>query len=1042
MSLASCWSRPDRTRSRVKKGQQAQKRLPPSSRLAIIRNEGDKDHVAVLSRLLKTLEENEVPGPQLFRLHKEFSKPLGEGSEGNVRCINIEGAAQYHKLDKRIRSKWPFELIAIKQHRKLRDGRQTRARRAVSAEPDRNNLAARFVAAECEVLALSPSLFRNHPNIVQLKGWGLCLDTIEDGECPCCGPLQVPLLVLERAEMNLSQFLRQHFSEPAEYRNLDLEQGIPNSLSVPSNYSRPSRYDPGMTTWDSLASWITVGEDRYEGVRQLCIDIGHGLEALHQNKFTHGDLKPENILMFRNGTNWTAKLCDFGCARGEINAPASGRQPQKQREPYHGTEGWLPPAHEADADHDFDGLRRCDIYVYGLVVWSCFYLEGEPPENPSLARAKSTGKRFQDRWKWFSPKRRRLNESINRVFECTLCPNKSERGPAPWRELQRGQQTITRAKNDPRGQSTTSRREEDSQVLPSSHQDSGNTRRYDLLPEQKMAYRRRRWWIRTCAAVENELNRTQEGIDDTSDSKFAKDLEEDPSNGANMEEDETATRVTSTVRHPDDDLFCNQPFETAIRREESQSLHRELLDVLGRLPAEHSFVDLYCLARFRSRIPLAWWQESGAHTNMVEIALRFTPEIDICTLSWLCKGPIGNFEVASLFPHFFARILSSKFRGHALDESARLDRFLLLFRSGARIEKEFSVSRWRSGCEPLSVLAWFLSECRPATHPVVIKEIYRRVYQAQTTEYMAASTLDYIRSPVGDSSPEQWSRLQRDLSLVGKNLPRVWAQIMNASPISPDTTTRAVENTPLLPSPSLPPGWKRHGDCRGNDNQQCFEDKYTHSFTLEQPRVSLMEIRQLKIGFLDPKIGGSCYLDLAHYITPGMSLGSSKTFDMNITNRFPIYDDVWFSEEWRTVPPRDDVLRKVKEITPFSTRISNLRFRDALTNSIRWSLRALVRAMTWLHLLGVLILCLGMLVVIHGLVFAVVLGKMEFPPGLIWVTVPVFLLFALAYLLIIVSLIHYYCAEDGYVGALGFYSLSTFVHDMIEAYSVVIGLSS
>ncbi|KAK8123946.1 Protein kinase-like domain protein [Apiospora kogelbergensis] len=155
-------------------------------------------------------------------------------------------------------------------------------------------------AARREILALAPSRFRGSPNIVQLKGWGLCLDTLED-KSPHPDAIEMSLLVLEGANCDLHAFLQGPYETS-------------NSLLL-----------------------------------GLCRDIGSGLAALHDKGFTHGDLKPKNVLIFQTFTGWTAKLCGFGCAwqkveddESDYSSPSSPKG-QRPRPKYIGTGGWKPP---------------------------------------------------------------------------------------------------------------------------------------------------------------------------------------------------------------------------------------------------------------------------------------------------------------------------------------------------------------------------------------------------------------------------------------------------------------------------------------------------------------------------------------------------------------------------------------------------------------------------------------------------------------------------------------------------------------------------
>ncbi|KAI3316639.1 hypothetical protein HD806DRAFT_527701 [Xylariaceae sp. AK1471] len=142
-------------------------RLERSSARVPPRNDGD---VEVLKRIVNTLRLRKVPGPQLFRARTEFKKKLGFGAEGNVRTTDQYVNEEIKSLElckvegsQIERPKW--NKFAIKRHgpHDINSGLKLK-----------NYLA----AAEAEIHTLS-KLLRGHPNIVQLRGWGLCLDTIE-----------------------------------------------------------------------------------------------------------------------------------------------------------------------------------------------------------------------------------------------------------------------------------------------------------------------------------------------------------------------------------------------------------------------------------------------------------------------------------------------------------------------------------------------------------------------------------------------------------------------------------------------------------------------------------------------------------------------------------------------------------------------------------------------------------------------------------------------------------------------------------------------
>lgn len=303
------------------------------------------DALGMMRDVLNKLWENRVPGPQLFRLASEFNSELGEGSQFKVTaaCTDFET-----KLQSTIRSSGILNIrpaladlrtCVVKRahlHPKSEIRRRYEARGSRENRDVVEEVQMQLHSAKTEIDKLCNVAYRKHANIVKLRGWGLCLDTFEG--LTSLGT-RIPLLVLERADCDLGQFLISH-----EYDNVT-----------------------------------------YDDLRHICWDIGRGLGALHFGNVTHGDMKPENILLFRtpaSSPKWVAKLCDFGNA---VTKPILENQEDSQ-EPgvtnptlfnYWGTGGWSPPEvirqdHQDVGILNFEQLKQCDIYVYGLVIWRIF----------------------------------------------------------------------------------------------------------------------------------------------------------------------------------------------------------------------------------------------------------------------------------------------------------------------------------------------------------------------------------------------------------------------------------------------------------------------------------------------------------------------------------------------------------------------------------------------------------------------------------------------------------------------------------------------
>lgn len=173
-----------------------------------------------------------------------------------------------------------------------------------------------------EITALCHPGLRDHRNIVDLLGWGT---STEDDQ-------QVPFLALEVAGNTLAGFLCESRDIPIALRH------------------------------------------------HISLDIGCGLDALHEIGLIHGDLKPENVLMFFEAEHWVAKLADFG---GGADTGQGGILEGR------GTVGWRAPELRQffdDGTHiDLSLLERIDSYSYGLLLWSMFLRDkGSAPCTESV----------------------------------------------------------------------------------------------------------------------------------------------------------------------------------------------------------------------------------------------------------------------------------------------------------------------------------------------------------------------------------------------------------------------------------------------------------------------------------------------------------------------------------------------------------------------------------------------------------------------------------------------------------------------------------
>ncbi|KAI4169486.1 MAG: hypothetical protein LQ348_007266, partial [Seirophora lacunosa] len=266
--------------------------------------------VSDLESLLDVLYTNQIPGPKLIRLQREFCNSLGHKGQGNVYSASAEFVAHTNALQdqnfdskvKRSALRWTECVVKHLRTDQKRDDVQH---------------AFREISRLCH-----PSL-RRHPNIVSLLSWGMSLDALEAVNP---GSPSTPLLILERAHCDLAQFIKSDQYETVSY----------------------------------------------EILCQLCLDVGQGLDAVHSTGIIHGDMKLENVLIFSGSsptsTPWTAKLCDFG------SAVPSSAPPQGSPRYFGSDTWLPPECYEKlllgqPLPHS---LVPCDMFAYGLVVWATF----------------------------------------------------------------------------------------------------------------------------------------------------------------------------------------------------------------------------------------------------------------------------------------------------------------------------------------------------------------------------------------------------------------------------------------------------------------------------------------------------------------------------------------------------------------------------------------------------------------------------------------------------------------------------------------------
>lgn len=102
--------------------------------------------------------------------------------------------------------------------------------------------------------------------------------------------------------------------------------------------------------------------------QKLCYDVGRGLSILHACGIVHGDLTHRNVLIYRSkvktpGLPFTAKLSDFG---GSVMDMAASNKHSLRMST------WPYGAPELGQSLTPEGIKRTDVYSFGILIWRTF----------------------------------------------------------------------------------------------------------------------------------------------------------------------------------------------------------------------------------------------------------------------------------------------------------------------------------------------------------------------------------------------------------------------------------------------------------------------------------------------------------------------------------------------------------------------------------------------------------------------------------------------------------------------------------------------
>ncbi|KAF6820927.1 hypothetical protein CPLU01_12618 [Colletotrichum plurivorum] len=307
------------------------------------------------------------------------------------------------------------------------------------------------------------------------------------------------------------------------------------------------------------------------------------------------------------------------------------------------------------------------------------------------------------------------------------------------------------------------------------------------------------------------------------------------------------------------------------------------------------------------------------------MALKSNVPVDKHTLAWLCAGPVGRAEATSLTgnPDTWRSIVE----WNMLNESEKLDRFLLLLQSGAPVEKTpylpfLRGHRWQEiPHDPVNtIFSGYIESCRPDIVDTVLNQIFMRLARARENQLITDSTFQYFfkehnnRLWPGDAfqvlrTDQENAAIEGFKAGISENGNTRLPPVATAEELDKAEQARTpqppTEFTRLLRSAVLPPGWTAVvNNLTKGASSTCYEDRFTSSATLTRPKISSVNMRQITVGFLQQKSseGLSCHVDLLACNRAKTDPEDLDELAHNLEERFPFYDDAWLASEWNTEP--------------------------------------------------------------------------------------------------------------------------------------------
>ena len=891
----------------------------------------------VLHSLLETLRHSKIPGPRLIRLRQEFNNRIGDGAQCDVFAASDDletllDESSSDPLDEHTeRSLRACRFVAVKQTKTV----------DYSGEPEDPSGSANISRgfreqlefAQRDILTLCKEPIRRHPNIVKLLAWGLCLDTLEDpkGDSP-----RVPLLVLERANGNLGEYLQNEIEFQNDHWAFSTEQC------------------------------------------KLCLDIGRGLEAIHNMNMTHGDLKLSNILIYQGSSSKygaTAKLCDFGLAIEE-------KKGEEIFTDYLGTPGWIPP--ESDETLPSSSLVLCDVFAYGLVVWCVATLNLKSPIEGLTPRSLTEHQLYHRAFDNI-PRAGILREGqdtnrILRVLRGSLDKKPLLRERQPWRYLDRAQYPLISAAIDPtRGSTSLSVFHI---VMQAMEWVGAAFRTYSIQIQSSWVsscwylystfvsnLRWLIWWVLSRLPVWGETvtqlvhlkaaSPRQETYEQMVE-KYAKSIRSGQS-GASSDSTDT---IDDTLSATCDINGIRKRLEDEMSSIASRYKTVGLTDdnsVVPLLTSSYKINEhrndtrnanseniMYALARLRSRFTLRVW-DSGASNSPTSgwgprslmtrsiqsngkpklsfnaVLLAFEFNLDVRTIAWLCKGPIGRREItssgkSSLWRNTYNTTDSQN------STARRIQIIALLLQMGAEADDRVSDTSPTTAFGRIlrSLVIENLSEAERFENTMLVCRLFMRaairsgspqsrffftgelpdegdldevgaylttaLHEAiSACSYLAVQYLLSCQFPIYVQNRQGQTSLELAEAVA---LDTPWSETKTKRESRKIFEMMTQKTSTGIGQRNVPLGWTAKTLSSG---RQIYEELHTDSITFKAPTFSLWQERRLTLGFKQlPSIGQSFLIDLVRFIT-----SVSEAFDQDSPDKSFIFDERWFRADIR-----------------------------------------------------------------------------------------------------------------------------------------------